>query len=37
MITDKGKKKNTHTHTHTAKPNGAKIKTAALTTNVGEN
>ena len=33
MITDKGKKKKTHT----AKPDGAKIKTAALTTNVGEN
>ena len=37
MITDKEKKKNTHTHTHTEKPDGAKIKTAALTINAGEN
>ena len=33
MITDKGKKKKKKTE----KPDGAKIKTAALTTNVGEN
>lgn len=33
MITDKGK----NTHTHTEKPDGAKIKTAALTINAGEN
>lgn len=32
MTTDKGKK-----NKQTEKPDGAKIKTAALTTNVGEN
>ena len=34
MITDKEKKKK---HTHTEKPDGAKIKTAALTINAGGN